>query len=102
VLELRVGSKPFYAGNRTFQLDATRSHPQNLHGHPGPEFWTASQAILANDETPNTRCGGPHRPHALTRRRRPCCLLDIWGVKSDGWEAQPERAQRRALCDALS
>ena len=80
VLELQGRIKPFYAGNEHIQLDAAARSPQNLTVTAGPDFWTVSQAILANDEITEYSLRGRIDLARSRAERRPVLLLDHLGA----------------------
>jgi superfamily II RNA helicase len=80
VPELQRRIKPFYTGNEHIQLDATARNPTNLTVSFGDEFWTVSQAILANDEVTEYSVRGRIDLARSRAERRPILLLDHLGA----------------------
>jgi Domain of unknown function (DUF3516) len=80
VPELQRRIKPFYQGNEHIQLDQSARSPQHLTVQVGPEHWTVSQAILANDEITEYSVRGRIDLPRSRAERRPILLLDHLGA----------------------
>jgi superfamily II RNA helicase len=78
--ELQRRIKPFYTDNEHIQLDANARSPKNLSVEIGPDFWTVSQAILANDEVTEYSLRGRIDLARSRAERRPILLLDHLGA----------------------
>ncbi|HYJ09937.1 MAG TPA: DUF3516 domain-containing protein [Polyangiaceae bacterium] len=80
VLELQSRIKPFYQGNEHIQLDANARNPTNLRVDAGPDYWTVTQSILANDEITEYSLRGRIDLARSRAERRPVLLLDHLGA----------------------
>jgi hypothetical protein len=80
IAELQRRIKPFYTEHEHIQLDATARNPTNLTVTLGDEFWTVSQAILANDEITEYSLSGRIDLARSRAERRPILLLDHLGA----------------------
>jgi hypothetical protein len=78
--DLQRRIKPFYTDNEHIQLDANARNPKNLTVVAGPDFWTVSQAILANDEVTEYSLRGRIDIARSIFERRPVLLLDHLGA----------------------
>ncbi|RYZ05211.1 MAG: DUF3516 domain-containing protein [Myxococcales bacterium] len=78
--ELQRKIKPFYTDNEHIQLDQSARSPQHLTVEMGPDYWTVSQAILANDETTEFSVRGRVDLKRSREERRPILLLDHLGA----------------------
>jgi superfamily II RNA helicase len=78
--ELQRRIKPFYTDNEHIQLDANARSPKNLTVEAGPDFWTVSQAILANDEVTEYSLRGRIDLARSRAERRPILLIDHLGA----------------------
>jgi len=80
VVDLQGRIKPFYVDGNTIQLDQNARNPENMTVEVGPDFWTVSQAILANDEVSEYSVRGRIDLARSRAERRPVLLLDHLGA----------------------
>jgi superfamily II RNA helicase len=80
-LELQRRIKPFFVEHGNLQLDATARNPQNLSVTVGPEHWTVTQAMLANDEVSEYSVRARVDLARSRAERRPIILLDHLGAE---------------------
>jgi superfamily II RNA helicase len=78
--ELQRRIKPFFMEHGNLQLDANARSPKNLSVEIGPEYWTVSQAMLANDEVSEYSLRGRVDLARSRSERRPIFLLDHLGA----------------------